>query len=143
MCVFQIDVKYDKIDELVKEATDWFNSPGIINKPKPIMDIKADKLDPFWLDFIKEHKLGTKIWGVRYHCMRPGTSSPAGHLHAKARGVFYIQAPEGVGDIMFPDLGIKIKPHKGLFVFVPPVVNHAMSENKSSQNRLIMAFYIE
>jgi len=141
--IFQTDVEYDKIDELVKTANDYFSSPEIIDKPKPHMDIKADTLDPFWLDFIKKNNLGTKISGVRFHCMRPGTSSASGHLHAKARGVFYIQAQEGVGDLLFPDLKIKIKPHKGLFVFVPAAENHAMSENKSDDIRIVLAFYVE
>ena len=141
--IFQQDIKYDKIDELVKEATDYFQSSKIIDKPKPHMDIKTETLDPFWFDFIKKNKLGTKISGVRFHCMRPGTSSASGHLHAKARGIFYIKAQDGVGDLLFPDLNIKIKPHRGLFVLVPATENHAMSENLSDDIRIVMAFYIE
>lgn len=144
MCVFQQDIKYDKIDELVKEATEFFATDVKQSKnPRPHMNIKTEDLDPFWLDFVKKNKLGTKISGVRFHGMRPGSESEDPHLHAKARGVFYIQAPEGVGDLTIPDQNEIIKPHRGLFVVVPAVERHGMTENKSNDIRIIMAFYIE
>lgn len=139
--IFQKDVQYDKTDELIKQGMEYFNSPQIIKKPKPML--KMEDIDPFWVDFIKKHKIGTKISGVGIHCMRPGSESPAGHLHGKARGVYYLQTPDGVGDLTFPNLNKIVKPHKGLFVMVPAKELHAITKNTGKGIRLILAFYIE
>jgi len=92
---------------------------------------------------IKDNNLGTKISGIGIHGMRPGTDSASGHLHSKARAAYYLQAPEGAGDLSFPDLNITIKPHRELFVVVPAVENHAISKNTSDEIRIVLAFYIE
>ena len=139
--IFQTDVYYDGTDDLIKKATDYFNSPEILRKSKPMLKLKD--IDPIFLDLIKKNNLGTKITGIGVHCMRPGTDSASGHLHGKARGVYYLQVPEGVGDLFFPDLDTTIKPHRGLFVVVPAKVNHSMSTNKSDKMRMVLAFYIE
>jgi len=135
--LFQLDVEYDGIDKLIQYALDYFNSPEVIKKQKP--HINMEDIDPFFLDLIKQHNLGTKITGVAIHGMRKGSNFAAGHLHAKDRGVFYLQVPEGVGSLSFPNLDITIKPHRGLFVVVPAEENHAMSENKSDEIRLALA----
>ena len=113
----------------------------VINKSKPML--KLDEIDPIFLDIVKKHNLGTKISGVGIHGMKPGTDSEAGHLHERARGVYYLQAQEGVGNLLFPDLDITIKPHRGLFVVVPSKENHAIGKNTSDEIRLALAFYIE
>lgn len=136
--IFQQDIEYNKIDDLIKTgmayAEQLESATGML---------KLGEIDPFFLDFVKKNNLGTKISNIGIHIMKPGSSSPYGHLHAKARCVFYIQAPEGVGSLLFPDLNITIKPHKGLLVVVPAKVNHAMSENKSDEVRIVFAFYVE
>ncbi len=136
--IFQQDIEYDKIDDLVKIGMDYSEQA---EAEKGMLRLK--ELDPFFLDFIIQNNLGTKISGVGINWTKPGSGHPDGHLHAKARCVFYIQAPEGAGNLSFPDMGIEIIPHKGLFVLVPPVVNHAILENKSDKIRLTLSFYIE
>lgn len=139
--IFQKDVYYDGIDKLIHQGLEYFNSDDIVNNAKPMLKVK--EIDPFFLDFIKDNNLGTKLSGIGIHAMRPGSGSPAGHLHAKARAVYYLQAPEGVGDLIFPDLNIRIKPHRGLFVVVPALEKHAIGKNTSDDIRLVLAFYIE
>jgi len=142
--IFQKDIEYNGIDRMVSEAEVFFRTdPKASKNPHPHMDIKTEDLDPFFLKFVKDNNLGTKISGVRYHGMRPGSESEDPHLHAKARGVFYLQAPDGVGNLTIPDQDEIIKPHRGLFVVVPPAERHGMTENKSDDIRLVLAFYVE
>ena len=136
--IFQMDVEYDGIDSLIDDALKHFKK---INKPNPIQDI--DEIDPIFLDVIKKHNLGTKISGIRVHGMIPGYESEDPHSHQKSRGVYYLQAPEGVGDLLFHDLDITIKPHRGLFVVVPAKERHGITRNNSDVIRLVLAFYIE
>jgi len=138
MTIFQMDIEYDGIDKLIQDALKHFEK---IDKPNPIQDI--EKIDPVFLDVIKKHNLGTKISGIRIHGMLPGYESEDPHTHQKARGVYYLQAPEGVGSLTLPDMDIIIKPHKGLFVVVPAVERHGITRNNSDEIRLVLAFYIE
>lgn len=56
--------------------------------------------------------------------------------------VYYIAVPENSGDLIITanNEKTKIKPKEGEFVFFKPDVLHEVSENKSGQSRLSMAF---
>lgn len=56
--------------------------------------------------------------------------------------VYYIEVPENSGDLIITEnkKETKIKPKEGEFVFFKPDVLHEVSENKSGQARLSMAF---
>lgn len=139
--IFQMDIEYDGKDKLVKDGLAYINLPEIINNAKPML--KLNEIDPFFVDFIKKHNLGTKISGIGIHAMRPGSESEDPHKHMLSRAVYYIQAPEGVGSLTLPDRDVIIKPHDGLFVVVPAKERHGITMNMSDEIRLILAFYIE
>ena len=75
--------------------------------------------------------------------MKPGADHNAGHNHQTDTGVYYLQAPKNCSKLIFPNLGIEIEPHDGLFVVVPAKEIHLMTENKSDEIRLALAFCIE
>lgn len=141
--VFQMDVEYPEIDKLAKTAMDYFTSPKMIDNQKPILRVKTEDLDPFWINLVKRYNLGNSISNVKFHAMWPGSESEDPHQHQKARAVFYIQVPEGVGNLTLPDMDIVIKPHKGLFVVVPAEERHGITKNNSDEIRIVLAFYIE
>ena len=136
--IFQTDIKYDKIDELVKEGMEYALSN---NKEKPMKKIRD--IDPFFLDFIIQNNIGTKITGGGIVCMKPGSESADPHQHQRAKGVLYLQVPEGVGSLLLQDLDEIITPHKGLFVVIPAKASHGVTKNDSNEIRLALSFNIE
>jgi len=56
--------------------------------------------------------------------------------------VYYIRVPENSGDLIITENNNKtvIKAEEGMFVFFSPKTLHEVSENKSDQSRLSMAF---
>lgn len=141
--IFQLDVEYGGKDKMIQDALIHFETPTKIKKDRPIMEVKTEDLDPLFLNIMKKYNLGTKISGVRVHGMKSGSESEDPHNHPKARAVYYLQAPEGVGSLTLPDRDIIIKPHTGLLVVVPAKERHGITRNMSNEIRLVLAFYIE
>jgi len=139
--IFQLDVKYDGRDKLVRETLDYMDSHKFTIPEKA--GINLDGVDDFFLHLIKRYNLGTKITNPRMHFMKPGADHNTGHNHQTDTGVYYLQTPKNCSKLIFPDLGIEIEPHEGLFIVVPAREIHAMTENKSDGIRLALAFNIE
>lgn len=87
-------------------------------------------------------KLTTGFW---LNSMRPGDVTTA-HTHDDddelLSCVYYIRVPENSGNLIVSDNNEKttIKPQEGTFVFFSPATLHQVSENKSEESRLSIAF---
>jgi len=69
------------------------------------------------------------------------------HSHGQSVtvGVLYLQTPQNSGDIEFKigDEISSITPYKGLLLVFPAGVDHRVLENKSTENRISLAFNLK
>ena len=92
-------------------------------------------------------------------------ASNARHTHPNSylSAVYYIKAPKNCGDILFYDPRsakvnrkppttkanalnseeVKITPQDGMMVFFPSYLHHAVSENRSDEERIIISFNVD
>ena len=90
----------------------------------------------------EKEKLVSGFW---LNLMHPGDVTTA-HTHDDddelLSCVYYIRVPENSGDLIITENNNKtvIKAEEGFFVFFSPNTLHEVSENKSSQSRLSIAF---
>jgi len=112
------------------------------DKSKSDMKLPVKDLD-FFLNLIKEHKLGTKLIEAWVNFMMPSTDHLAGHIHPYATGVYYLLSPKNSGNLKFPDMNLEIEPRENLFLVVPKAVTHSITENKSNGLRISLAFFFE
>ncbi len=91
-----------------------------------------------------DQSLEISFW---FNQMQPGHSTTL-HTHDDGyeliSGVYYLDVPEGSGDILMhlPEQVLKISPQAGLMLMFPPDLAHEVTENHSQQSRLSMAFNI-
>ena len=91
---------------------------------------------------IEESKLACGFW---LNEMQPGQVTTA-HTHDDddelLSCVYYIKVPDNSGDLIITANNEKtiIMPKEGMFVFFSPATLHEVSENKSEESRLSIAF---
>jgi hypothetical protein len=79
--------------------------------------------------------------GFWFNAMGPGDFTSE-HTHEEndelLSGVYYVEAPEGSGDLILFDgpLSIRVKPQAGTLLFFPPELPHAVETNRSGRPRL-------
>ncbi|MGE5153771.1 MAG: 2OG-Fe(II) oxygenase [Bdellovibrio bacteriovorus] len=79
--------------------------------------------------------------GFWFNAMGPGQSTSE-HTHDEndelLSAVYYVEAPEGSGDLVLYDgpLTIRLAPEAGALVLFPPDLPHAVEHNRSGQSRL-------
>ena len=84
---------------------------------------------------------GTLKCGFWFNVMGPGDSTTE-HTHEEIdellSAVYYVEAPEGSGDIVLFDdpLTIRVQPESGMFLFFPPELSHLVEVNQSGRQRL-------
>lgn len=105
------------------------------------MKIKLEKLDPFWLDFVRKNNLGVGITKAWVHYMDSGADHETAHVHEPDTCVFYLRVPENSGNLVFD--GEIITPKEGMLVIVPGGAHHAITKNRSEETRYALAFWIE
>lgn len=113
------------------------------DKIKGCVDIDYTKIEPFFTGLLKKLDMSGKITRAWIHFMASGSDHDTGHNHQTDTGVYYLQTTKNTSKLRFPNLDIEIEPHDGLFVVVPAKEIHAMTENKSNETRLTLAFSIE
>lgn len=145
----KIAIKYEQLnDEDFKEKTHLFNGryeniylevnkiPGLEVIVNNALENAASILN------IKPEKLAFGFW---LNAMGAGDVTTA-HTHDDddelLSCVYYIKVPENSGDLIIIENNKKtiIKPEEGVFVFFSPDTLHEVSENKSGQSRLSIAF---
>jgi hypothetical protein len=83
--------------------------------------------------------------GFWLNAQGPGQSTSE-HTHEEIdellSGVYYLQAPEGSGDIVLREgrFTIRVTPQAGMFLFFPPSSSHRVETNRSAELRLSLAF---
>jgi len=83
--------------------------------------------------------------GFWLNAQGPGQSTSE-HTHEEIdellSGVYYLQTPEGSGDIVLREgrLTIRVTPQAGMFLFFPPSLSHRVETNRSTELRLSLAF---
>lgn len=132
--------KYRGKDLMIREALEYYKSHKLF---RLVGEMKIKNLDSFFTELIKSLNLGKKITHVRVHYVKPGGDHATGHNHGKDTGVFYLQVPKDSGNLVFPKLGVTIVPEVNHFVVVPAEEVHAITENKSDEIRLALAFDID
>ncbi|MBG7602868.1 MAG: hypothetical protein IZT60_10020 [Gammaproteobacteria bacterium] len=91
-----------------------------------------------------EQPLDISFW---FNQMRPGHSTTL-HTHDDGyeliSGVYYLDVPEGSGDILLhlPEQVLNISPQAGVMLMFPPDLAHEVARNNSRHSRLSMAFNI-
>lgn len=84
---------------------------------------------------------GSLRCGFWFNAMGPGQSTSE-HTHDEhdelLAAVYYVEAPEGSGDLVLYDgpLIIRVSPQSGALVFFPPDLPHAVEPNRSGRPRL-------
>lgn len=84
---------------------------------------------------------GSLRCGFWFNAMGPGQSTSE-HTHDEhdemLSGVYYVEVPEGSGDLVLYDgpLTIRLSPQAGTLVFFPPDLSHAVEANRSGRPRL-------
>lgn len=79
--------------------------------------------------------------GFWLNAMGPGQSTSE-HTHDEndelLSAVYYVEAPEGSGDLVLYDgpLTIRVPPEAGVLLFFPPDLPHAVEPNRSGRPRL-------
>ncbi len=88
---------------------------------------------------------GMKNVGFWFNHMPPGSRTGL-HDHKKnafMSGVFYLDVPKNSGNLFFQNKTqeeLEIKSESGKMLLFPPSIKHRVSENKSSGNRISLAF---
>ena len=88
---------------------------------------------------------GMKNVGFWFNHMPPGSRTGL-HDHKKnafMSGVFYLDVPKNSGNLFFQNKTqeeLEIKSESGKMLLFPPGIKHRVSENKSSGNRISLAF---
>ena len=140
---------FDLEDETVK-----FFISSIKTKIKKTID------DMCW-DPEKSQTKITNMWAI----INKKGASNARHTHPNSylSAVYYIKAPKNCGDILFYDPRsakvnrkppttkanalnseeVKITPQDGMMVFFPSYLHHAVSENRSDEERIIISFNVD
>jgi hypothetical protein len=89
-----------------------------------------------------EQPLEISFW---FNQMQPGHSTTL-HTHDDGyeliSGVYYLDVPEGSGDILIhlPEEVLSITPQAGVMLMFPPDLAHEVTRNDSKHSRLSMAF---
>jgi hypothetical protein len=79
--------------------------------------------------------------GFWFNAMGPGQSTSE-HTHEEndelLSAVYYVEAPEGSGDLVLYDgpLAIHVAPEAGVLLFFPPALPHSVEANRSGRARL-------
>lgn len=85
--------------------------------------------------------------GFWLNAMQPGQSTSR-HSHEEhdelVSGVYYVSAPANAGQILFhdPPFETRVRPYRGLLLLFAPALEHSVEVNRSTAQRLSVAFNI-
>ncbi|MBK1706525.1 putative 2OG-Fe(II) oxygenase [Halochromatium glycolicum] len=99
-----------------------------------------------WLDPGTDSEQALRI-GFWLNAMQPGQTTSRHHHEEHDElfsGVYYVSAPEQAGDILFhdPPFETRVSPQPGMTLLFPPALEHSVETNRSSTQRLSIAFNI-
>ena len=81
------------------------------------------------------------MWGMIY---RKGDHAIVhDHWPALWSGVYYLRAPKGSGDLVFPQLKQRIQPKDNLLVIFKGDVRHGVEESKTDEERICVSFNVK
>jgi len=148
------DVRTNIIDEIKKSGdkqdyktnvkaymTDWnmADKPGFQELNKHIIDTCH------YLNSLYYRKtVGLQVsnlWGMMYK--KGDYAMVHNHWPALWSGVYYLRAPEGSGDLVFPQLKQRIQPKNNLLVIFKGDVRHGVEESKTDEERICVSFNVK
>jgi hypothetical protein len=148
------DVRTNIIDEIKKSGdkqdyktnvkaymTDWnmADKPGFQELNKYIIDTCH------YLNSLYYRKtVGLQVsnlWGMMYK--KGDYAMVHDHWPALWSGVYYLRAPEGSGDLVFPQLKQRIQPKNNLLVIFKGDVRHGVEESKTDEERICVSFNVK
>lgn len=148
------DVRTNIIDEIKKSGdkqdyktnvkaymTDWnmADKPGFQELNKHIIDTCH------YLNSLYYRKtVGLQVsnlWGMMYK--KGDYAMVHDHWPALWSGVYYLRAPEGSGDLVFPQLKQRIQPKDNLLVIFRGDVRHGVEESKTDEERICVSFNVK
>tara|TARA_A100001011_G_scaffold388984_1_gene469635 strand:+ start:2940 stop:3542 length:603 start_codon:yes stop_codon:yes gene_type:complete len=148
------DVRTNIIDEIKKSGdkqdyktnvkaymTDWnmADKPGFQELNKHIIDTCH------YLNSLYYRKtVGLQVsnlWGMMYK--KGDYAMVHDHWPALWSGVYYLRAPEGSGDLVFPQLKQRIQPKNNLLVIFKGDVRHGVEESKTDEERICVSFNVK
>jgi hypothetical protein len=99
-----------------------------------------------WLDPNTDSEQALRI-GFWLNAMQPGQATSRHHHEEHDElysGVYYVSAPDQAGDILFhdPPFETRVSPQAGMILLFPPTLEHSVESNRSSAQRLSIAFNI-
>ena len=83
----------------------------------------------------------SNLWGMIYK--KDDYAIVHDHWPALWSGVYYLRAPEGSGDLVFPQLKQRIQPKDNLFVLFRGDVRHGVEENETDNERICVSFNVK
>ena len=148
------DVRTNIIDEIKKSGdkqdyktnvkaymTDWnmADKPGFQELNKHIIDTCH------YLNSLYYRKtVGLQVsnlWGMMYK--KGDYAIVHDHWPALWSGVYYLRAPKGSGDLVFPQLKQRIQPKDNLLVIFKGDVRHGVEESKTDEERICVSFNVK
>ena len=81
------------------------------------------------------------LWGMIYK--KGDYAMVHDHWPALWSGVYYLRAPKGSGDLVFPQLKQRIQPKDNLLVIFKGDVRHGVEESTTDEERICVSFNIK
>lgn len=83
----------------------------------------------------------SNLWGMIYK--KDDYAIVHDHWPALWSGVYYLRAPKGSGDLVFPQLKQRIRPKDNLLVLFRGDVRHGVEENETDNERICVSFNVK
>jgi len=83
----------------------------------------------------------SNLWGMMYK--KGDYAIVHDHWPALWSGVYYLRAPKGSGDLVFPQLKQRIQPKDNLLVIFKGDVRHGVEESKTDEERICVSFNVK
>ena len=83
----------------------------------------------------------SNLWGMMYK--KGDYAIVHDHWPALWSGVYYLRAPKGSGDLVFPQLKQRIQPKDNLLVIFRGDVRHGVEESKTDEERICVSFNVK
>jgi uncharacterized protein (TIGR02466 family) len=165
-----VDGYYDKLkalqsnNDIVKSNKGGWHSEDLLNNDefKPLVEIIEEQSNEVWVDFHPNKNGKFKINSIWAIINKPGDYN-ASHIHPGGviSGSIYIKSDDDSGSIQFDDPNmekkmfeslytdndgfhtyrtVEYKPKNGRLLFFPSYIRHSVDENKSKEDRAVIAF---
>ena len=148
------DVRTNIIDEIKKSGdkqdyktnvkaymTDWQmkDKPGFVELEKIILHTCGYLSEKYYNRGI--NLVVDNLWGMMYK--KGDYAMVHDHWPALWSGVYYLRAPKGSGDLVFPQLKQRIQPKNNLLVIFKGDVRHGVEESKTDEERICVSFNVK